>query len=126
MSMKTYRVTARCFRLSTGEIGLSAEQAEARSYGLKKTGTIYQVVKPIEFKRGEVIRIKDTSLPKVALSQLEPYDPKKKTSGKSGADKEPENSENKTAGLENQEDAPDDQPGDTIGAEDLFVEGDGK
>jgi hypothetical protein len=59
--MKDYEVTGIKLRVATGAIiGLTEAQAAPRKHCLLATGDkgIYEVISPIEFKRGEKIRIR--------------------------------------------------------------------
>lgn len=50
-------------------LGLTAEQAAVRSFGLERLGTQYLVVKPVGFKAGEVLEI--DRLPKAHAHALQ-------------------------------------------------------
>lgn len=53
--MKQYRVVGKLARISTGNVELTPEQASDRMHNLKKLGgDVYEVLKPIEFKAGQV------------------------------------------------------------------------
>jgi hypothetical protein len=74
--MTKYEVTAVSARLSGGVLGLTKEQAAPRLHNLKALpGGKYEIVRPVEFKRGEVIGY-DGDLPKVLASALADVDAK--------------------------------------------------
>jgi len=67
--MKTYK-TCEIVDLFTGLIGLSDGQASIRSRKLKKKRNgVYEITSPIQFKIGEVIKLKTKE--KIVLSKLE-------------------------------------------------------
>ena len=52
--MKRYKVIAKSAPISTGLVELTGDQARSRMHNLKaRGGGVYEVLKPIEFKRGE-------------------------------------------------------------------------
>lgn len=69
--MDKYTVTAVSARLSSGVLELTKEQAAPRLHNLKSQGKgLFEVVNPVEFKRGEVIGY-DGDLPKALGDKLE-------------------------------------------------------
>lgn len=70
--MKTYRTTG-ILDLFCGRIGLVDTQAAPRGRSLRRLGDgLYEVVSPVQFKAGEVLRLDD--LPKTVLGRLECLD----------------------------------------------------
>ncbi len=56
--MKLYEVVGPVARFPVGFVlGLRPEQAKARAHRLRKTDDGYEVVEPVEFKRGEVVHV---------------------------------------------------------------------
>ena len=69
------KVTGRALRLVAGKVKLNKKQAEDRSNSVKQvSGTVYEIVQPIEFKRGETLEMNREVLTKVALASVEPVD----------------------------------------------------
>lgn len=58
-------------------LGLSKEQAAARGFALNKTNGGYAVLKPVQFKAGEVLTIEGDDIPKGMESVLEPVEKQK-------------------------------------------------
>jgi len=90
MALKEVKVTGRFYRINAGVVGLTKEQAKKRAYGLEevkgKKG-VYNVVKTVEFKRGEVIRIEEKDIEKASRAMLEPIDGENGGEGKTGGRK---------------------------------------
>ena len=67
------QVTGRVFGLKTGRIKLSKEQARKRAHALKPVkGKVYEVIAPVEFKRGEEFEVRGDLLSKMALVAVTP------------------------------------------------------
>lgn len=69
-----YRVLAPMMLHPGALLGLTAEQAAARSFGLQAEGVQWRVVKPVGFKAGEEIE-HEGDLPKVLAHAIEPVSP---------------------------------------------------
>lgn len=93
-----YTVTAASARLHQGVLELTKEQAASRLHNLKPKGKgLYEIVNPVEFKRGEVIGY-DGDLPKALgdlmeteakqLSKKEKAEAKKAAEAKAKAEEE--------------------------------------
>jgi hypothetical protein len=65
-----YRVLAPMTLHPGALLGLTAEQAQARSFGLEAAGAMWRVVKPVSFKAGEHID-HDGELPKQLAQVVE-------------------------------------------------------
>ena len=72
MKIEQYTVTGRVFTVSCGVLKLTTRQAATRMHLLKplKERGMYEVVKPVEFKRGEVIGVPESSISKAAKTAL--------------------------------------------------------
>lgn len=68
--MKKYQVTGKVVTISSGVVKLSKDQADPRMFNLKALGKEkYQVIKPLHFKRGEMLGF-DGDLPKSIASEM--------------------------------------------------------
>lgn len=77
--MKRYRVTGFSITLGNGVIKLTEQQASIRRTSLEpvdETAGVYEITRPIQFKRGEVIGYAE-ELPKTHLEELEELDEKR-------------------------------------------------
>lgn len=70
--MKTFKVLD-TVRVDVSKIGLSKEQAEKRAHAVKPSRTkgYYIPGAPLEFKRGEVIKVLKSEIAKIYLPKLE-------------------------------------------------------
>ena len=71
-----YRVLAPLM-LHSGLLGLTLEQAQARAFGIVPEGALWRVVRPVGFKRGELIE-HDGEISKAfahAVESAEPVEP---------------------------------------------------
>ena len=77
--MQTYEVIGKHITFGIGtELKLSESQVESRATSLKKkTKDIFEVVEPVQFKRGEKITISPESLTKSLLENLKEISDKK-------------------------------------------------
>ena len=84
--MQTYEVTGKHITIGIGtEIKLSESQAEGRNSSLKnKKKDVFEVVEPVQFKRGEKITISPKNLTKSLLENMKEISDKK-TEGKNEA-----------------------------------------
>ena len=82
--MQTYEVTGKQITFGLGtELKLIESQAESRATSLKKkTKDIFEVVEPVQFKRGEKITISPESLTKSLLENLKEISDKKSDGNK--------------------------------------------
>lgn len=72
MKIETYTVAENKFRVNSGEIRLNKKQALPRMHNLRalRQPGMYEVVKPVEFKSGEVIGLPADSLSKASRASL--------------------------------------------------------
>lgn len=71
--MKQFEVIDRAARLSAGRVKLTAAQAKPRAHALKALGGgVFEIVQPVEFKRGEVIEYDQDPGKAMALVLAEP------------------------------------------------------
>lgn len=69
------KVIGRMLRLAAGEVKLNKKQAADRASAVKKiSGTAYEIIQPVEFKRGEILEVKSECLNKVILTSVEQVD----------------------------------------------------
>lgn len=82
--MQTYEVIGKQITFGLGtELKLSESQAEGRTTSLKKkTKDIFEVIEPVQFKRGEKITVSPESLTKSLLESLKEISDKKSDSNK--------------------------------------------
>jgi hypothetical protein len=72
MSMKMYTVSA-ITSLHEGRVVLDAKQARRRRHNIKLIeGDLYEIIKPVQFKIGEMIGLDEATLKKVHLVNLAP------------------------------------------------------
>ncbi len=70
--IQTVTVVGKKLELASGMVKLNAHQAEVRLHNLRGgTGSIYEIVKPIEFKVGEEVGIVIRELPKAQLPNVD-------------------------------------------------------
>jgi hypothetical protein len=76
--MHNYMVTGPFITIGAGELQLTPEQAEAREYALKPLNkNLFQVIKPVGFKRGESFGYRGPELSKaVAVLEVDKKGPK--------------------------------------------------
>lgn len=81
--MQTYEVIGNFVTIGIGiEIKLSASQADARSHLVRnKKKDIYEIISPVQFKKGEQIGIESKSLGKSLLDNLKEIGAKDSSSG---------------------------------------------
>jgi len=74
--MDKYIVTGMFARLSSGKLELTEKQAKQRMQNLEKTNQdgVFNIVKPVDFKRGEVIGY-DGAFPKAMAEIMEKEEP---------------------------------------------------
>lgn len=68
-----YRVLAP-LTLHSGLLGLTPEQAQARSFAIAAEGALWRVLKPVGFKAGELIE-HDGEIPKALAQVVEVVEP---------------------------------------------------
>lgn len=70
--MKVHKVIGRSVTLNAGKVGLTEQQAKSRAACIRKAGRedgVYEIIKPVEFKCGEVFEF-DGDVPKHAAADL--------------------------------------------------------
>ncbi|MGE0289677.1 MAG: hypothetical protein AB7I42_25695 [Bradyrhizobium sp.] len=88
--MQKYKVTARVAVIPSGVIAISAEQSGPRRHNLKaQGGDRWEILRPVEFKAGEVIGY-EGELPKAMADNLELVEAQKRAKARPEADAEKE------------------------------------
>jgi len=65
--LKTYETTG-VVTINAGYIGLTEEQAAPRAKNLEKRKKLFEIISPVQFKAGEIIRLEKPD--KILLSQM--------------------------------------------------------